>query len=108
MDLNQSRTFVVVAETRSFTAAAKLLGVPTSSVSRAIVRLETELGAKLFARSTRKTSLTTAGRVFFEHAYRAITDLSEGERRIGELLGQPRGEIRLTIPTNLDDGFLAR
>ena len=108
MDLNLARTFVFVAEAQSFTAAAKLLGLPTSSVSRAVVRLESQLGAKLFVRSTRKTSLTTAGRAFFEHARKAITELSEGERRIGELLGQPRGEIRLTVPVNLDDGFFAR
>lgn len=108
MDLNLARTFVLVAEARSFTAAAKLLGVPTSSVSRAVMRLESDLGMKLFVRSTRKTSLTAPGRVFFEHACKAIKELAEGERRIGELLGLPRGEIRLTVPATLDDGFLAR
>jgi DNA-binding transcriptional LysR family regulator len=108
LDLNLARTFVLVAEARSFTAAAKTLAVPTSSVSRAIVRLETELGTKLFERSTRKTALTATGRVFFEHAQKAVTELTEGEQRVGELLGQPRGEVRLTLPANLDDGFLAQ
>lgn len=108
MDLNLARTFVLVAQARSFTAAAKMLGVPTSSVSRAIVRLETELVTKLFERNTRKTALTATGRVFFEYAQKAISELTEGEQRVGELLGQPRGEVRLTIPANLDDGFLAR
>lgn len=108
MDLNLARTFVLVAEARSFTAAAKVLGVPTSSVSRAVVRLERALGTKLCVRSTRKTTLTASGRLYFEHARRAVSELGDGERRIGELLGQPRGEIRLTIPTNLDDGFFAR
>jgi DNA-binding transcriptional LysR family regulator len=108
MDLNLAKTFSFVANTRSFTAAAKQLGVPTSSVSRAVGRLEEQLGVKLFVRTTRKTSLTSAGRMFFEHASRAILELEEGERRMGELLGQPRGELRLTIPTNLDDGFFAQ
>lgn len=108
MDLNLAKTFVLVAETRSFTAAAKLLGVPTSSASRAVGRLELELGSKLFTRTTRMTALTASGRVFFAHAQRALGEFLEGERRVGELLGQPRGELRLTIPTNLDDGFLAR
>ena len=108
MDLNLAKTFVLVAEARSFTAAAKLLSVPTSSVSRAVVRLETDLGTKLFVRSTRRTSLTATGRVFFEHAHKAVNELTEGERRVGELQGQPRGELRLTVPANLDDGFLAR
>lgn len=108
MDLNLARVFVQVAEAKSFTAAAKLLGLPTSSVSRAVVRLEGELGSKLFVRSTRRTTLTALGRVFFENAHRAIWELTEGERRVSELLGRPQGEVRLTIPTNLDDGFLAR
>lgn len=108
MDLNLAKTFVLVAEARSFTAAAKLLGVPTSSVSRAVARLEGALGTRLFTRTTRKTSLTTTGRVFFEHAQHAVEALREGEQRVGDLLGQPRGELRLTIPTNLDDGFLAQ
>jgi DNA-binding transcriptional LysR family regulator len=107
MDLNLARAFVLVAEARSFTAAAKSLGVPTSSVSRAMVRLETQLRTKLFIRTTRRTSLTAPGRVFFEHACKAVGELTEGERRVSELLGQPRGELRLTLPTNLDDGFLA-
>lgn len=108
MDLNLAKTFALVADTSSFTAAAKQLGVPTSSVSRAVVRLEDQLGTKLLVRSTRRTSLTPAGRVFYEHAAKALAELDEGERRMSELLGQPRGELRLTIPTNLDDGFLAR
>ena len=108
MDLNLAKTFVLVAEARSFTAAAKSLGVPTSSVSRAVVRLEGSLGTKLFTRTTRKTTLTAPGRVFFEHAQQAVLELAEGERRIGDLLGQPRGEVRLTVPSHLDDGFLAK
>jgi DNA-binding transcriptional LysR family regulator len=108
MDLNLAKTFVLVADARSFTAAAKSLGVPTSSVSRAVTRLEGALGTRLFTRTTRKTTLTAPGRVFFEHARQAVNELNEGERRIGDLLGQPRGEVRLTIPSHLDDGFLAR
>jgi DNA-binding transcriptional LysR family regulator len=108
MDLNLARTFVLVAEARSFTAAARSLGVPTSSASRAVGRLEAALGTRLFVRSTRKTSLTASGRVFFEHARKALAELDDGERRVGELLGQPRGELRLTVPGNLDGGYLAR
>lgn len=108
MDLNLARTFVRVAEAESFTAAGRAARVPTSSISRAIARLERDLGAKLFNRTTRSTSLTPAGRAFLEHARRALDELEEGERRVGELLGQPRGEVRLTVPINLDDGFLAR
>ncbi len=108
MNLTNLRTFVAVAEARSFTAAAKTLRVPTSSVSRAIARLESDLHSKLFERSTRKTALSAAGRVYYEHARVALGALEEGEVRLSELLGQPRGEIKITMPMHLDGGFLAR
>jgi DNA-binding transcriptional LysR family regulator len=108
MDLNLVRTFVLVAQAGSFTAAAKQLGVPTSSISRAIARLEEALQTKLLERTTRRTALSAAGRLYLEFARQAIGALAEGESRVNELLGQPRGEVRITVPINLDDGFLAR
>lgn len=108
MNLTLVRAFVAVAEARSFTAAAKALGVPTSSVSRAITRLEDDLRTKLVERTTRKTALSAAGRLYYEHARRALDALEEGESRVSELLGQPRGEVKITVPINLDSGFLAR
>jgi DNA-binding transcriptional LysR family regulator len=107
MNLTLVRAFVAVAEARSFTAAAKALAVPTSSMSRAVTRLEDALRTKLFERTTRRTMLSAAGRVYYEHARRALDALEEGESRVSELLGQPRGEVRITVPTNLDSGFLA-
>jgi DNA-binding transcriptional LysR family regulator len=108
MSLTLVRAFVAVAESRSFTAAAKSLGVPTSSVSRAVSRLEETLRSKLLERTTRKTVLTAAGRLYFEHARQALLSLDAGEARVSELLGEPRGEVKLTVPINLDGGFLAR
>lgn len=108
MNLTLVRAFVAVAEARSFTAAAKALDVPTSSVSRAVTRIEDALRTKLFERTTRKTALSAAGRVYYEHARQALDALEEGESRVSELLGQPRGEVKLTVPINLDSGFLAR
>lgn len=108
MNLTLVRAFVSVAEAGSFTAAAKTLDVPTSSVSRAVARLEEGLRTKLFERTTRKTALSAAGRVYYEQARLALNALAEGESRVSELLGQPRGEVKLTVPINLDSGFLAR
>lgn len=108
MNLVQVRAFVAVVEARSFTAAGKMLGAPTSSVSRAVARLEGALGTKLFERTTRKTTLSAAGRLYYDYARRALGALEEGESRVGELLGQPRGEVKLTVPIHLDSGFLAR
>ncbi len=108
VDLNLAKTFVLVADARSFSAAARQLGVPTSSVSRAVARLEAALGARLFVRDTRKTSLTAAGHGYLEHARNAIQELDAGQQRVSELLGEPRGEVRVTFPAHLDDGYLAR
>ncbi|UJR82407.1 LysR family transcriptional regulator [Sandaracinus amylolyticus] len=108
MNLSHVETFVRVAEARSFSEVARSLAVPTSSISRMIAHLERDLGAKLFERTTRRIALTAVGRAFYEHASRALGELSEGERRVTELQRDPRGEVRITAPGDLDDGFFAR
>jgi DNA-binding transcriptional LysR family regulator len=107
MHLSHVRAFVEVAKTRSFTDAARALDLPTSSISRAVTQLEADLGAKLVERTTRRVALTALGRAYLEHALRALGELSEGRRRIGELQRDPRGEVRVAAPGDLDDGFFA-
>jgi DNA-binding transcriptional LysR family regulator len=106
MDLNLVQTFARVAEAQSFTGAARALGLPKSSVSRAVSRLEEELGVRLLERTTRRLNLTDEGRTYYESALRGLTELSEGERRVAELQGDPRGLVRLTAPVDLDEGPL--
>lgn len=108
MNLAHVHAFVEVVRQKSFSAAARRLDVPTSSVSRAVARLERDLSGKLFERTTRHVALTPLGQAFHEHATRALAELAEGERRVQELTREPRGEVRLSIPTDLDDGFFAR
>ena len=69
-NLNDVMVFVKVIESGSFTAAAKKLSVPTSTVSRNVSRLEKHLGVSLLHRSTRKLELTPAGRIFHTRAER--------------------------------------
>lgn len=107
MQLAHVQAFVEVVRQKSFSSAARRLGVPTSSVSRAIARLERDLAGKLFERTTRQVALTPLGQAFRDHASRALAELEEGERRVHELAREPRGEVRLSIPTDLDDGFFA-
>ena len=59
--------FVAVAETESFTAAAKRLGISTAQVSRQVSALEERLSAKLFYRTTRKVSVTEVGGIYYQH-----------------------------------------
>jgi DNA-binding transcriptional LysR family regulator len=96
MDLNLVSAFVKVVESRSFTGAAKALGLPKSSVSRRVTELERELGVELLQRTTRKLSLTQAGRAYFEQAERALTGLAAAAETASGLDSEPRGIVRMS------------
>ncbi len=107
MDLNLVRTFARVVESQSFTAAARSLGLPKSSVSRAIARLEEQLGAQLLERTTRQLKLTRTGRAYYDGAARALAALTDAEQMVVESQGEPRGIVRLTAPVGMDRSFLS-
>ena len=73
-------TFARVIEAGSFTGAGKLLGLPTSTVSRRVARLEDQLGVRLLQRTTRALHLTDAGRVYHVRAAALLLDFEEAER----------------------------
>jgi DNA-binding transcriptional LysR family regulator len=101
MDLNLVTAFVRVVEAQSFTQAARSLGLPKSSVSRRVTELEEELGVRLLHRTTRKLSLTEAGRSYFEQAEKAIVDLEAAAEAAAGLDSEPRGLVRMTVPVDL-------
>ncbi|HEY3500344.1 MAG TPA: LysR family transcriptional regulator, partial [Polyangiaceae bacterium] len=107
MDLNRASLFVKVVEAGGFTAAARELGVPKSSVSRAVALLESELGARLLQRSTRRVELTEVGRAFFERAVHAVADMEDAERAVADLQCIPRGTVRVTAPLDAGSYLLA-
>lgn len=88
--------FVYVAETESFTQAAKKLAISTAQVSRQVSALEKRLNIKLFYRTTRKVSLTEEGRIFYQHCRSVLDGLDEAERAITNLQSKPQGKIKLT------------
>lgn len=96
--------FVRVAESQSFSAAARRLRASKSAVSRNVSRLETELGVRLFHRTTRSLTLTEAGRGYFERAIRILTDLEEANLAVSQLQSAPRGRLRVSAPMSF--GFL--
>lgn len=98
MDLNRAQTFARVVEDGGFTAAARSLRVPKSSVSRAVALLEEELGVRLLQRSTRQVTLTEAGRVFYEGASRALAGLEDARAAVGDLQATLTGTVRVTAP----------
>ncbi|MDU0353546.1 LysR substrate-binding domain-containing protein [Paraglaciecola aquimarina] len=88
--------FVSVAETESFTQAAKAIQISTAQVSRQVSALEKRLKVKLFYRTTRKVSLTEEGRVFYQHCRSVLDGLDAAERALTNLQSTPQGKVRLT------------
>src|SRR5690348_8658088 len=103
MDLNRIATFARVVEQGSFTAAAKALGVPKSSVSRSVAALEGELGVRLIQRTTRKLHLTDAGQAYFAGVRPAVAGLDEATAAVGEMGNEPRGAVRITAPFDMSE-----
>lgn len=101
MDLNRAATFVRVVESGSFTAAASSLRLPPSSVSRAVAKLEGDLGVVLLERTTRKLALTDAGRAYFERAREAVAGLDEAGAMALDAAREPQGLVRLAAPPEM-------
>lgn len=100
MDLSRVPVFLKVVETGSFTAAAKLLGVPKSSTSRGVAALERDLNTQLLQRTTRELKLTEAGRTFYERARGAMAALDEAEAELTQQTDDAEGIVRLTVPND--------
>lgn len=100
-DLNDVALFVQVVQAASFSATARSRGVPVSTVSRRIARLEASLGARLLERTTRRLHLTDAGRGYFAYAERAIDELGQGNDHLRALDLVPRGRVRITAPVGV-------
>jgi DNA-binding transcriptional LysR family regulator len=101
MDLNRATTFVKVVEAGGFTRAAELIGLPPSSVSRSVSKLEHELGVTLLERTTRKIALTEAGRAYFERAREALAGLEEANSLALDAAQEVHGVVRVALPLEL-------
>lgn len=94
-------TFLAVVEQGSFTAAARTLGQPKTTVSRRVRALEARLGAQLLRRTTRTLSLTEAGTALFARCRRIPDTLADAEAAVAQLQGEPRGTLRVTAAFSL-------
>lgn len=90
--------FVQVAETRSFVAAGRLLGISASAVGKSVARLEEKLGVRLFHRSTRSITLTAEGLLFLERSRRILSEIEAAELELAQATTTPRGRLRVSLP----------
>lgn len=90
--------FARVAEAKSFSEAARRLGVSKSAVSKQVANLERSLKARLLNRTTRRLSLTEVGAAFYEHCARMLAEAEAAELAVSRLYAEPRGMLRVTSP----------
>jgi len=95
-DLNAVAAFARVVEHGSFRAAARVLGIPKSTLSLKVLELEAELGARLLERTTRSLRLTDAGHAYRERVAPALEALADAARAVEELNTTPSGRLRMT------------
>lgn len=106
IDVALLANFVEVADAASFSAAARALGTTTATVSRSIAKLEEVVGSRLFHRTTRRVSLTTAGTALYERTATHLRALANATKELPEHQSEPAGTLKLTAPYDLGATFL--
>ncbi|MCF9330034.1 LysR family transcriptional regulator [Vibrio parahaemolyticus] len=105
--LNLLKLYVSVVEQGNFTAVANQLGQSPSTISKAISRLEQDLGVRLINRTTRKVQLTEAGFSYLETARNVITTLKSSEEQLAQSIASPSGTLRVSLPLSFGQHYIA-
>ncbi|MBB1636039.1 LysR family transcriptional regulator [Cupriavidus sp. UME77] len=99
--------FVEVVKAKGFRSAGEATGVPNSTLSRRISALEKAIGLRLLHRTTRKIELTEAGQIYFERCRRIVDEARLAHEQLGEMLAQPSGVLRASLPVDFAVTYLA-
>ncbi|WP_321817433.1 MULTISPECIES: LysR family transcriptional regulator [unclassified Paraburkholderia] len=105
--LNDMALFVEVVKAKGFRHAAETVGIPNSTLSRRISALEKTIGLRLLHRTTRKIELTEAGQLYFERCKRIVDEARLAHAQLGEMLAQPSGTLRVSLPVDFAVTYLA-
>ncbi|MFA3760918.1 LysR family transcriptional regulator [Yersinia sp. 2466 StPb PI] len=100
-DLNDLYYYAEVVEHGGFSAAARVLGLPKSKLSRRLALLEERLGVRLIQRSTRRFAVTEVGRTYYEHCKAMLEEANAAQESIDLTRAEPRGVVRITCPVAL-------
>lgn len=106
LDLGDLMVFTKVVETESLTKAGSLLGLPKSTISRRLSRLEEHLGVQLLHRTTRSVTVTQDGATFFDYCLRSMGVLRDGERALQNQRIVPQGVVKIAIPYVLGQSLI--
>lgn len=106
VDLNDLAVFVRVVDRGGFARVAREMGVPTSTVSRTVARLESTTGTRLLHRTTRSVTPTSDGRELYASVAGAVATLQATARTLEPATRKPKGRLRLTAPNDLGVTFL--
>lgn len=98
--------FVRVVEEESFAAAARKLGITSAAVSKQVIALEDEMKILLLRRTTRRLSLTEAGKIYFEHAKRLVHEMNEIETLFHEIRAEPAGVLKIATARHFAECYL--
>ena len=107
LNLADVQIFLEILQTGHFAGAARKLGTAKSSVARQLARLESDLGVRLFARTTRSLSLTDEGQAFLPYARRLVDDSREAASVVQTRKGRGSGLLRVSCPSTFGRWFLA-
>ncbi|MFT0533660.1 LysR family transcriptional regulator [Castellaniella hirudinis] len=99
--------FVEVVKAKGFRSAANAMDMPNSTLSRRIAELEKSIGLRLLHRTTRKIELTEAGLIYFERCKRIVDEARLAHEQLGEMLAQPSGVLRASLPVDFAVTYLA-
>ncbi|HWL69612.1 MAG TPA: LysR family transcriptional regulator [Geminicoccus sp.] len=100
-DLNDMACFAAVVRHQGFSPAARTLRLPKSQLSRRVARLEERLGLRLLERSTRRVSVTEAGREYYRHCQAMIAEAEAADEAAARVQAQPQGLVRVGCPNGL-------
>jgi len=107
-DVDALLVFGKVVESRSLSKAATLLGMPKSTVSRKLTRLEADLGIKLLRKNTHQLTVTDLGQQVYAHAMNILTEANGVRALIEASKQEPQGELRVAIPVFVGIDYASR
>ena len=108
LEPNDLMLFAQVVNEGSFSRAAERAGLPKSTVSRRLARLEAQLGERLLLRTTRKLTVTDFGHSVLEHAHQVMAEVDAASALAQQRQVQPSGRLRVSMPADFANGVLGQ